>query len=159
VLRWSTPVTTTLFLVSTVSGVALFLHLGSAYFREMHEILSLVLLVPVVVHLWRNWPSFVGHLRSGRVALALVLSLVVAGAFAIEGIGASGGNPVFAAMARLARAPLADVAPALGLTLEDATGRFAAAGVADVKPTDAVADIAARSGRETSDLMAVLVAP
>ncbi len=96
-------------------------------------------------------PSFVGHLRSGRLAVAFALSLLVAGAFAIEGFGSSGGNPVFAAMGRLAKAPLADVAPALGMTIEDAAGRFAAAGVVDVKPTDALADLAARNGRDTSD--------
>ena len=53
--RYATPFTTGLFLVSLVSGVALFFHVGPAAFHGMHEWLSMVLILPFVLHMWRNW--------------------------------------------------------------------------------------------------------
>lgn len=52
--RYATPLTTGLFAVSAISGVALFFHLGSAYFHGMHEWLSMALLIPFGVHVWKN---------------------------------------------------------------------------------------------------------
>ncbi|MGE8104358.1 DUF4405 domain-containing protein [Allorhizobium sp. NPDC080224] len=52
--RYATPFTTGLFLISLISGIALFFHLGTAAFREMHEWLSMVLILPFVLHLWKN---------------------------------------------------------------------------------------------------------
>ena len=61
--RYSTPFTIGLFLISTVSGVALFFHLGSKYFHAMHEWLSLLLLLPVVFHIQKNWPGVKGYFK------------------------------------------------------------------------------------------------
>ena len=43
--RYATPLITGLFLVSLISGTALFFHIAQSTFREMHEWLSLVLVV------------------------------------------------------------------------------------------------------------------
>jgi hypothetical protein len=56
--RYATPLITGLFIVSLVSGVALFFHLGSAWFHSMHEWLSMVLILPFVLHIWKNWRAF-----------------------------------------------------------------------------------------------------
>ncbi|MCE8421489.1 DUF4405 domain-containing protein, partial [Rhodovulum sulfidophilum] len=53
--RYATPFITGLFIVSLVSGLALFLHVGPSGFHAMHEWLSLLLIVPFVLHLWKNW--------------------------------------------------------------------------------------------------------
>jgi len=53
--RYATPFITGLFVASLVSGVALFAHIGTGAFRDMHEWLSIVLIVPFILHLWRNW--------------------------------------------------------------------------------------------------------
>ena len=47
--RYATPLITGLFLVSMISGIALFFHWGSAWFHGMHEWLSMVLIVPFVL--------------------------------------------------------------------------------------------------------------
>jgi hypothetical protein len=44
--RYATPLITGLFIVSLVSGVALFFHVGQAYFHGMHEWLSMILASP-----------------------------------------------------------------------------------------------------------------
>jgi hypothetical protein len=40
--RYATPFITGLFLVSLISGIALFFHVGGALFHGMHEWLSMV---------------------------------------------------------------------------------------------------------------------
>ncbi|MCB1455931.1 MAG: DUF4405 domain-containing protein, partial [Nitratireductor sp.] len=53
--RYATPFISGLFLVSLISGIALFFHVGPSGFHGMHEWLSMVLIAPFVLHLWKNW--------------------------------------------------------------------------------------------------------
>ena len=62
-LRYATPLITGLFLVSLVSGIALFFHVGSAYFHSMHEWLSMVLIAPFILHIWKNWRAFLNYFK------------------------------------------------------------------------------------------------
>lgn len=70
--RYATPLTTGLFLVSLISGIALFFHYGTAAFREMHEWLSMVLILPFVLHVWKNWRPFLAYFKRLPMALSLV---------------------------------------------------------------------------------------
>ena len=74
--RYATPLTTGLFLVSLISGIALFFHLGSRFFHGMHEWLSMVLIVPFVLHIWKNWRAFITYFKRPPMAIALALSIV-----------------------------------------------------------------------------------
>ena len=67
--RYATPLVTGLFLVSLISGVALFLHWGSGWFHGMHEWLSMVLILAFVLHLWKNWRPMTAYLRRAPMAL------------------------------------------------------------------------------------------
>ena len=49
--RYATPLITGFFIVSAVSGVALFFRWTPSAFHAMHEWLSMVLLVPFALHL------------------------------------------------------------------------------------------------------------
>jgi len=73
--RYATPFTTGLFMVSLVSGIALFFHFGTSAFREMHEWLSMVLILPFVLHIWKNWRPFLMYFKRPPMAIALGLSL------------------------------------------------------------------------------------
>ncbi|KJV06594.1 hypothetical protein VZ95_20660, partial [Elstera litoralis] len=84
--RYGTPLTLGLFLISTISGLALYFHLGTNLFREMHEILSLVLLVPVIVHIWRNWPGFVNYFRRRAMPISLAVCFLAAVPFVYAGL-------------------------------------------------------------------------
>ncbi|MDR3494703.1 MAG: DUF4405 domain-containing protein [Ancalomicrobiaceae bacterium] len=158
-LRYGTPLTAGLFLVSAGSGVALFFHIGTSIFREMHEIMSLSLLVPVGVHLWRNWNSFCNYFNRAAMPIALALSLAVAGAFAYQSGGGSGrGNPAIAFLILAQSASISDLAPVLQLDEAAALARLQSFGVAEPKASETVAAIAARSGRSGLDVMATLTA-
>ena len=85
--RYSTPFITGFFLISLISGVALFVHVGPAGFRSMHEILSMVLIVPFVAHLWKNWRPLMGYFKRSPMVIALVISAIAAAVFLIQWAG------------------------------------------------------------------------
>ena len=115
--RFATPLTTGLFLVSLVSGVALFFHWVPGAFHAMHEWLSMFLLVPVALHVWKNWKGLMGYLRHKTLLIPLLASLLVAVPFTVSGLtGSRGGNPAFRAIPLLTQAPLSDLAPVLKTT-------------------------------------------
>ena len=115
--RFATPFTTGLFVVSAISGVALFLHWMPSTFHSMHEWLSMVLLLPFVFHIVKNWRPFVMYMRRGWLFVPVALSLVAAAAFAYVGTtNTSRGNPGRRAASVLAQAPLTDLAPLLKTT-------------------------------------------
>ena len=76
--RWATPLISALFAISLVSGVSIFFGLGRAYFNEMHEWLSLLLIVPFALHLWRNWRPFLNYVRNRTMISASAATLVAA---------------------------------------------------------------------------------
>ena len=123
VLRWlhrfGTPLTVGLFLVSAISGIALFFRWAPQAFHSMHEWLSLVLLAPFAVHMWKNWRPLVGYIRRRTLAIPLVLSVVVAIPFAINGHTATRtGSPAFRVVRLMTAAPLTALAPLLKTTPE-----------------------------------------
>lgn len=156
-LRYATPFTTGLFVVSTVSGVALFLHVGTSAFREMHEILSMVLIVPFGLHLWRNWRPMLGYFKRSAMPIALLASFAVAGVFAYEGMsGGTGGNPMMAVVAKLESAPLAALAPVLGTDETTLMHALVNGGISEAKPSDTVKDLATRSGLDEFDILRLM---
>lgn len=148
--RFATPFTTGLFVVSTVSGVALFFHVGAGIFHGMHEWLSMVLLVPVALHVWKNWVPIKLYLQRGTLVLPLAVSLVAGVAFAVPGLmsgAASGGNPQMAMYKAIAEAPISAVAPVLKTTPDVLVAKLQAAGV-PAKPDQSMAQAAQAAGKE-----------
>ena len=159
--RYATPLTTGLFLVSLVSGIALFFHVGSSAFHGMHEWLSMVLIVPFVLHLWRNWRAMLMYLGRTPLTVALAGSLAVALVFAYPALtgasGGAGGPPPFALAQTVIRHSAADVAPALGLTADELVAALKAEGYADAAPDVVLAELAQQAGKSAMDLMGTLV--
>jgi hypothetical protein len=129
--RYATPFITGLFLVSLISGVALFFHLGGGAFRGMHEWLSMVLIVPFALHLWKNWRAMTVYLTKLPFAVATVASLAAALAFVYQsgpsGGGGRGGLPQLALSRAILANPAEKVAPLLGVSAESLIERLRAA--------------------------------
>ncbi|MPQ95895.1 DUF4405 domain-containing protein [Thioclava sp. JE_KL1] len=145
--RYATPFITGLFLISLISGIALFFHWGSAWFHGMHEWLSMVLILPFVLHIWKNWRPMTTYFKRAPMGLALALSVVAALAFVLPAAtssqsGARGGPPQFAIAQALFDAPLSEAAPVLGLSGTDAAAKL------DADVTQSLTEIAA--ARESS---------
>ena len=162
VTRYATPLITGLFLVSLVSGVALFFHLGTSWFHGMHEWLSMVLIVPFVLHLWKNWRPVVCYLKRAPMWIALAVSAVAAAAFAVpsssNGRAGSGGRPAqFAFAERMMGASVDQIAPALGTTPELLRARFEQAGIV-TSGEESLATLASSAGHTSAEIMAILTA-
>lgn len=160
VSRFATPLTTGLFVVSAVSGAALFFHWASGAFHEMHEWLSMVLLAPFVLHVWKNWRSLLGYARRGTLAVPLLASLVVALPFAYSGLAGGGrGNPAFRVMSAMTQARLTDLAPVLKTTPDALLAALKQQGYQARSADETLDAIATAAGKQSSDaLFAVMPA-
>lgn len=154
--RYATPLTTGLFLVSLISGIALFFHVGPSGFHGMHEWLSMVLILPFVLHLWRNWRAFTVYFRHAPMAIALALSVVAAAPFLIPSSQTGGGNPAFALVNRLADATPAELAAALHTTPEAVSAALAARGITAAALDQPLAPAMTASGKTAMDIAAAL---
>lgn len=118
--RYGTPLTAGLFAVSTVSGVALFFHWAPRTFHAMHEWLSMLLLAPFVLHLWKNWTPLLAYAKRKTLLIPLVLSVVVAVPFVVMAARSSGraGRPSSQTVSLMTEARLVDLAPVFRSTPE-----------------------------------------
>ena len=159
--RYATPLITGLFLVSLVSGVALFFHWGQAWFHSMHEWLSMVLILPFVLHLWKNWRPMRSYLKRRPMWLALAASVAMAALFVIptgSTTGSGGRPPQFAFAEAMMQATPAEIAAVLDTTPEAVTAGLQAAGITATADRS-LRDSAAAGGQSTGQVMAALLAP
>lgn len=156
-----TTYTVGLFLVSTVSGVFLFFHLGTSAFRTMHEWLSMLLIVPVVLHVWKNWTSLMTYFKRKVIYIPLLLSLAGGVAFAypaLVGPSSGGGNPLRATVRAMQNGTIVQVAPLYRLTPEALAARLRAKGYTVSSLDRTLAQVAGDSGREAGPGLMAAVA-
>lgn len=160
--RYATPFTTGLFLVSLISGIAIFFHWGDAYFRGMHEWLSMVLILPFVFHVVKNWGPLLSYLRRGWLVWPLAACTVAGLAFAWPALTASstatGGNPAVALMRMVSGGTLEQIAPLTKKTPDQLAEALKAKGFTVASTSATLNDIAAASGKEARDALPVLTA-
>ena len=116
--RYGTPLTAGLFVVSAVSGIALFFHWAPRSFHAMHEWLSMLLLAPFVLHLWKNWKPLAAYAKRKTLFVPLALSLVAAVPFAVMAGKGRAGKPTSQTIALLTQASLLNLAPVFQSTPE-----------------------------------------
>lgn len=159
-LRYATPLTTGLFIVSLVSGIALFFHFEGRLFRAMHEWLSLVLAVPFVLHIWKNWRPFVSYFRRPPMVVALAASLVGALAFAVPAMmagGANRGNPAQAVLGAVQNGTIAHLAPLFGHTPDGLVTALRARGLVVASSEARLTEVAEASGQPPREMLSVLL--
>ena len=157
--RFATPFITGLFLVSLISGVALFFHWGSAYFHSMHEWLSMVLIVPFALHIWKNWKPMTAYLKRMPMALSLALSVVAAAVFFLPtgGEAGRGGPPQFRLAQTVLTATPATAAPLFGMSEPDFVAGLKEAGLVTTGAGQTLHDMAAAAGKSDADLATALL--
>lgn len=156
-MRYATPLITGLFVVSLISGVALFFHVGQAYFHGMHEWLSMVLILPFILHLMKNWRPFLNYFRRSPMAIALALSLIACLPFVYQGaMGAAGGNPVMGVVKALEKSTLSAAAPVFGKSPEALKAALEKKGYSVASTDTTLGDVAKASSKESFQLIADL---
>lgn len=159
--RYATPFTTGLFLISLISGIALFFHVGTTAFREMHEWLSMVLFLPFILHVWKNWRPFLAYFKRLPMALSLAICLIAGLVFAwpaITGSASSAGNPAFAMINVVTAGKPGQIAPLLGKTEAEVVDALKQGGFTAADGAKPLSEIATASGKDTMELMATLTA-
>ncbi|NVO25025.1 DUF4405 domain-containing protein [Donghicola mangrovi] len=158
-LRYATPFITGLFLVSLVSGVALFFHVGPAGFHGMHEWLSVVLIIPFLLHLWKNWRPMTAYFKRGAFAIAMVVSVGAAAVFLMPTQGETGGGrpAAFALSTMIMKGSVAEVAAILDTSPEGMTDALTNAGYTVSSADQSLTDVAAASGKTEMDIAGTLV--
>jgi len=156
-----TPVTTILFVVSTVTGIMLLLHWQGSLVHVSHEWLSLAFSAVAGWHLVKNWRAFARYLERrvalSAIAAALAISVVFTGLTGSPST-AGGGGPR-AVIGALAEASLATAAPALGLEPAAAIDQLTRTGFTPPLLEDTLAAIAARNGRSVMDVLGAMATP
>ena len=156
--RYATPLTTGLFFVSLVSGLALFFGWLPQVFHGMHEWLSLLLLLPFALHMVKNWRALAAYAKRKTLVVPLVLSLAVAVPFAIAGLSRGpGGNPGARAVGVMTQAPLAALAPVLKTTPEALIEALTAQGLTVPSADTTLAAVAAAGGKQPNTLLISLL--
>lgn len=157
--RYGTPLTTGFFLVSTVTGVALFFHWGPGAFHPMHEWLSMVLLLPFILHLVKNWNAFLNYLRRGWLYVPLLVALLASAYFFLVPSGNKGGGRqvAFQVVNLVTRAPVGQVAVLLGVEPEETLRRLHARHFTVESDTQSIDDIARTNSRTTNEVLAALM--
>jgi hypothetical protein len=151
-----TPSTAVLFLVSTVTGLMLFVRWQSGLVHSAHEWLSIAFSALAIWHVSRNWRAMLTYFRRGPAMAALAACLALSLIFtAATGSTSTGGGPrvVFEA---LGKATLVTAAPVFGLEPDAAIALLADAGIVGAMPTATLASIGAEAGRSTGDVIATL---
>lgn len=155
--RYATPFITGLFLVSLVSGIALFFHFGTSAFREMHEWLSMVLVLPFVLHIWKNWRPFLMYFKRAPMAIALGLSLASGIAMAWPALtGETSVSPQVAMIELVANGTPAQVAPLYGQTEQAFIAVLKEKGFSAAETGKSLVDIATASGKGERDVVMTL---
>lgn len=156
--RYSTQLITGLFLISLISGVALFFHWESGIFHSMHEWLSMVLIVPFALHLWKHWRAMARYFQQRSMSLALALSVIAAAAFPLwpSSGSESGGRPEFGVINQISLASVAQVAPLFDLSSDQLIDGLNLAGFSTAN-TQSLRQIAENSGKSITELYGALL--
>ncbi|GEO86770.1 MULTISPECIES: DUF4405 domain-containing protein [Alphaproteobacteria] len=155
--RYATPFTTGLFLVSLISGIALFFHFSTSAFREMHEWLSMVLILPFILHIWKNWRPFLTYFKRPPMAIALGLSLAAGIVMAWPALtGESSVSPQVAMIELVTNGTPAQVAPLYGQTEEAFIAILKEKGFTAAETGKSLVDIATASGKGERDVAMTL---
>ncbi|GAN99033.1 hypothetical protein Gxy13693_015_010 [Komagataeibacter xylinus NBRC 13693] len=157
VKKYSTPFITGLFVVSAISGTALFFHWMPGLFHSMHTWLSMMLLVPFVAHVWRNWAQFMLYFRNSSMLVACGACLLAAGGFMVM-TGHAGGNPAQRLFPVLTHAPLTTLAPLLHASPDELADRLVHAGY-HVQSTDETLEQIAMDARQRPNDVLLKILP
>ena len=158
--RYATPLTIGLFLVSLISGLALFFHIWPGVFHGMHELVGLFLIVPFGLHIWRNWRPLKNYLAKPAFSATIAACLVAAVGIGLMSSGGGGGHgpAQFALLEALAASTPAKLAPALGTDADTLVAALRARGFVTAVVDAPLTEIAANSGKDNGDLASALAA-
>jgi len=155
--KWSTPLIIGSYLITGISGVMLFFHLGESLIKEAHEWIGILFVAGALLHITNHWTPFKRYfskpLAQGVMATALVAGTLFVGASALE---SEGGSPVRAVMHSVEKAPLSVVAQLQQRDEEELVNLMKTAGYEVTDTSESLQTLAAVNNRSTRELIPLL---
>ena len=155
--RMATPLTVATFTVSAITGVMLFFHVAGSSVRLAHEWLSLLFVVAVALHLWRNGAAVLRVVMQGRTLVIAGVAILTVALFVAASPMSGGGNPRIRVARAIEQALLSAVAPALGLSRAELIGRLEAGGVAGLSGQESLAQLSVERHIAMQRLFAIIL--
>lgn len=152
------------FAVAAVTGIFMFYGVHNRQLGELHEWFGIGFVVAALLHLLRNAKAFVAML--GQTRSLVIVGLLGGGGLLLTGMalygpasGGHGGPSRAQAMvvAQLADAPIAQSAPAFGLSPETALARLRQGGVAVRDSGQTLSDVARTADRPAPQLFLLML--
>lgn len=155
----ATPLSLVSFLAVAVTGILMLLGVHSRTLSDVHEWLGVIFIAALVLHLVRNWRGVLAMLAIPRNKLIIGVTGAVAAflIFASLPFGAGGHGHGFhgprQVVYRVAAAPIGTMAPALGLTSDQAISRLTRGGVRVKGPHQSLMQLAEEQNQEVPRLL------
>jgi len=168
---YATPLSFVTFLGCAVTGLLLFFGIRSRPLGEVHEWLGIIFVVALLLHLARNWRGVTAMLTAPRAKLATGIAAILVAVYVLSAAPFQGGygyghgpghghgqgfhGPV--AQLSITQMPIARMAPALGLSGEEAVARLRRGGVPVESAQDSLTHLVREHGQNMPQMMALLV--
>ncbi|WP_193081729.1 DUF4405 domain-containing protein [Pseudooceanicola spongiae] len=142
--KWATPMVASTFLITGVTGVALYFHSGGTLSRDAHIWVGFAVLAVAVLHIVMNWRPVKGYLKRPLPAAILALGVV---ATVLSSVTLTPTDPdvptvnpgmVFGA---LTTAPVSALAQLVGKQPDAFVATLQAQGFSDASLTSTIADL------------------
>ncbi|MDE2163725.1 MAG: DUF4405 domain-containing protein [Alphaproteobacteria bacterium] len=162
--NYATPLSFVTFLATGVTGVMLFFELRSRTLSEVHEWVGMLFVTAIVLHLVRNWRSLLAMLSTPRSKVVVGGLSTVAALLVLVNLPFSSGHSghdfrgLQQVVQKLTAVPIAQLAPALGMTDNEAILRLRKGGVAVTGPEQSLAEIANDQHKELPKLLNLVIA-
>ncbi|MCW8905711.1 MAG: DUF4405 domain-containing protein [Sedimenticola sp.] len=155
--RLATPVTATLALVVSISGVMMFFHLGEGAVKTAHEWLGMAFVLFMLVHLLSNWGALSNHFRQGVARSGAAAVILATGLFLGSSASSESGGPELVYRA-LQEAPVASVAALFQVDETSLRDVLAERGIATDSARQSLSDAATKAGLSKREAVKQLVA-
>jgi hypothetical protein len=119
--EWATPLTIGAFALMATTGILMFFHLDGELNKLAHEWLGWLMIIGVALHAAVNWMAFKRYFlvsKTGRGILAVSALVIVATFVPLPASDEGGGSPPVLAIRALMKAPLVQVAPLTGRSVD-----------------------------------------
>ncbi|HEY0281865.1 MAG TPA: DUF4405 domain-containing protein [Rhizomicrobium sp.] len=151
---YATPLSFVTFLGCTLTGLLLLFGIRSRPLGEVHEWLGIVFVVALVLHLARNWRGVTVMLTAPRARLATGIGAVLVALYILSAAPFQSGH---GHGRNITEMPIARMAPALGLSSDEAVARLKRGGVPVSGPQDSLQHLVHEHGQNMPRLLELLV--
>lgn len=165
--KWGTTFIIWFFPISAITGVMLFFKVGEQIVKTPHEWIGLVVVAAFLVHLIRNWRTFLNYFKKPPIYAALAVAVIVAGTVGYSsltgergGEGGPGGVDM-RAMIGIAQAtvdaPVATIATIAGVEPAALVETLNASGIAVTDQTQSFSAVVTAAGKEPATVLSGLL--